>query len=132
MSACYGKAKITRASVVKAVSQGLKPAEIVARLERHASNEVPADRLREVRDRSQWVRQVTSSTLTVLRCPDTDTADRIMRVLKQRADRIDDTLVATDQKSSTATEPTKLRSRGIIIRGHTEGRETQPKPRRRR
>ena len=38
--------KITRESVVKAVSHGLKPAEIVARLKRHASNEVPTNVLR--------------------------------------------------------------------------------------
>ena len=40
--------KITRESVVKAVSNGLKPSEIEARLKRHASNEVPANVLREV------------------------------------------------------------------------------------
>ena len=51
--------KITRESVVKAVSLGLKPAEIVARLTRHASNELPANVLREVKEWSNWVRQVT-------------------------------------------------------------------------
>ena len=80
--------KITRESVVKAVSQGLKPAEIVARLQRHASNEVPANVLREVQDWSNWVRRVTSSTLTVLRCPDRDTADRVMVALKRQAERL--------------------------------------------
>jgi hypothetical protein len=124
--------KITRASVVKAVGQGLKPAEIVARLQRHASNEVPANVLREVRDWSQWVRQVTSSTLTVLRCPDRDTADRVMGALKRQAERINDTLVAVDQKRLTATERAKLRSHGVIIQGHSEARESRPKARRRR
>ena len=41
--------KITRESVVRAVGHGLKPAEIADRLRRHASNEVPANVLREVR-----------------------------------------------------------------------------------
>ena len=71
--------KITRDSVIKAVSHGLAPQEIVARLERHASNGVPANVLREVRDWSNWVRRVTTATLTVLQCPDRDTADRVMR-----------------------------------------------------
>ena len=69
--------KITRESVVKAVANGLKPAEITDRLRRHASNEVPANVLREVQDWSSWVRHVTPATLTVLRCPDRDTADRV-------------------------------------------------------
>ena len=132
MSACYGKAKITRATVVKAVSQGLKPAEIVARLQRHASNEVPANVQREVREWSQWVRQVISSTLTVLRCPDRDTADRVMGALKRQAERINDTLVAIDQKRLTAAERNKLRSHGIIIQGHSEAQEGKSKTRRRR
>lgn len=121
--------KITRASVVKAITQGLKPAEIVARLQRHASNEVPANVLREVRDWSQWARQVTSETLTVLRCPDRDTADRVMGALKRQAERLNDTLVAIDLKRLTATERTKLRSHGIIVQDLSEA---DGKPRARR
>jgi hypothetical protein len=124
--------KITRESVVKAVSQGLKPAEIVARLQRHASNEVPANVLREVRDWSDWVRQVTSATMTVLRCPDRDTADRVMAALRRQVERVNDTLVAVDQKKLTAAERNKLRSHGIIIQGDTEAREGRPKGRKRR
>jgi hypothetical protein len=107
--------KITRESVVKAVSHGLKPEEIVARLQRHASNEVPANVLREVRDWSNWVRRVTTSTLTVLRCPDQDTADRVMSAFKRQAQRVNDTLVAIDQKKLTSTERNKLRDHGIIV-----------------
>jgi hypothetical protein len=124
--------KITRESVVKAVSQGLKPAEIVARLQRHASNEVPANVLREVQDWSNWVRRVTSSTLTVLRCPDRDTADRVMVALKRQAERVNDTLVAIDQKKLSATERNKLRSHGIIVQGDSEAREGKSKARRKR
>src|SRR5262249_38309958 len=94
--------KITRDSIVKAVSHGMNPAEITARLRRHASNEVPANVLREVHDWSNWVRQVTASTLTVLRCPDRDTADRVMGAMKRQAERVNDTLVAIDRKKLTA------------------------------
>ena len=112
--------KITRESVVKAVSNGLKPAEIEARLKRHASNEVPANVLREVQDWSNWVRQVTASTLIVLRCPDRDTADRVMGALKRQAERVNETLVAIDQKKLTTTERNKLRGHGIIVQGASE------------
>ena len=119
--------KITRESVVKAVSHGLKPAEIVARLQRHASNEVPANVLREVQDWSNWVRHVTTSTLTVLRCPDRDTADRVMGAFKRQANRVNDTLVAIDQKKLTSTERNKLRDHGIIVQGESEAPEGKSK-----
>ena len=121
--------KITRDSVVKAVSHGLKPAEIVARLKRHASNEVPANVLREVQDWSNWVRQVTTSTLTVLRCPDRDTADRVMGALKRQAERINETLVAIDQKKLTTIERNKLRGHGIIVQTASETRAETSKKR---
>ena len=119
--------KITRDSVVKAVSHGLKPAEIADRLRRHASNEVPANVLREVQDWSSWVRQVTASTLTVLRCPDRDTADRVVSALKRQAERVNDTLVAIDQKKLTSTERNKLRDHGIIVEGESEAAEGKAK-----
>jgi len=122
--------KITRESVIKAVSHGLQPVEIVDRLERHASNKVPANVLREVRDWSSWVRQVTSTTLTVLRCPDAETADRVMAALKRQAERVNATLVALDVKKLTAAERNKLQSHGIIVqtefealKGRSSGRE---------
>ena len=114
--------KITRESVVKAVSLGLEPAEIAARLQRHASNEVPASVLRVVQDWSSWVRRVTSSTLTVLRCPDRDTADRVMGAMKRQAERVNDTLVAIDQKKLTAADRNKLQGHGIIVQGDSQAR----------
>ena len=81
--------------------------------------------LREVQEWSNWVRQVTSSTLTVLRCPDRDTADRVMGALKRQAERVNDTLVAIDQKRLTAAERSKLRSHGIIVEGESEASDRQ-------
>jgi len=124
--------KITRESVVKAVSNGLKPAEIAARLERHASNEVPANVLRQVRDWSNWVRRVNSSTLTALRCPDRDTADRVMAALKRQAERVNDTLVAIDRKKLTAAERNKLQGHGIIVQKGVEAQEGVSKVRKKR
>jgi hypothetical protein len=107
--------KITRDSVVKAVSLGLKPEEILARLQRHSSHEVPANVIREVQDWSHWVRRVVPSTVTVLRCPDRDTADRVLGVLKRQAERVNDTWVAIDQKRLSAADRNKLRSQGILV-----------------
>jgi hypothetical protein len=69
--------------------------------------------MHEVHDWSNWVRRVTPATLIVLRCPDPDTADRVMGALKRHAERLNDTVVAIDQKL-TAAERNKLQAHGII------------------
>lgn len=112
--------KITRESVVKAVSNGLKPEEIAARLERHASKMVPANVLRQVRDWSRWVRKVTSSSVTLLRCPDSDTADRVMAALKTQSERVSDTLIAVRCVIMTSAERNKLKGQGIIVQREVE------------
>jgi Helicase conserved C-terminal domain len=121
--------KITRDSVVKAVKNGLPPAEIVARLERHASNEVPANVLRQVQEWSTWVRRVTSSTMVALRCPDTDSADRVMAAMKRQAERVNSTVVALDLKKLTTTERNKLQEHGILVDGEPESEVTKSKRR---
>ncbi len=121
--------KITRDSVVKAVKNGLPPAEIVARLERHASNSVPANVLRQVQEWSTWVRRVTSSSLIALRCPDSDTADRVMAAMKRQAERVNSTVVALDLKKLTTIERNKLQEHGILVDAEPESQETKSKAR---
>jgi hypothetical protein len=111
--------KITRESVIRAAGNGLHPAEVAGRLRRHASIEVPANVLHEVREWSNWVRRVTPATLAVLRCPDRDAADRVMSALRNRAERLNDTLVALDRELTPA-ERGKLRAQGIFVQGDTE------------
>ena len=112
--------KLTRESVVKAVAHGLKPEEIVARLKKFASNEIPTNVLREVEGWSGWVRRVTLGTMTVLRCPDAETADRLVGALKKRAERVNETIVAVDGGKLTSAERAKLKDQGLIVQGHAE------------
>ncbi len=123
--------KITRESVVKAVAYGLKPAEIVDRLQKHASIEIPSNVLKEVRNWAGWVRHVIPSTITVLRCPDRDTADRVVSALKRQAERITDLLVSIDKTKLTLVERNKLREQGIIVApGDSASRAVVPKKKR--
>ena len=120
--------KLTRKSVVNAVNNGLKPAEITARLARHASNEVPANVLRQVQEWSNWVRRVTCSSLIALRCPDSETADRVMGVMRRQAERVNSTVVAIDCKELTTTQRNKLRDHGILVDENPADQETPSKP----
>jgi soluble cytochrome b562 len=119
--------KITRESVVKAVKNGLKSPEIVARLKHHASNELPANVLRQVQEWSTWVRRVTVSSLIALQCPDSDTADRVMAVMKRQAQRVNSTVVAVDLRTLTTVERNKLEEHGILVDGEPESQVTRSK-----
>jgi hypothetical protein len=107
--------KITRESIVRAVRLGLKPADVVTRLMRQASNEIPANVLREVKDWASWVRQVKLSKTILIRCDARDSADRVMAVLRRQAERISDTIVAIDHARLTAAERNKLLEQGIVV-----------------
>ena len=115
--------KITRESVVKAVRLGLKPADIVARLTRHASNELPANVLQEVKEWSSWVRRVTFSKVTVLRCGDAEIPPIASWPCSgAEAERLSDTMVAIDQAKLTASERDKLLGQGIIVQTDSDAR----------
>lgn len=107
--------RLTRESVVKAVAHGMKPAEIVDRLRRLATNEVPSNVLRQVSDWCGWVRRAHASTVMILRCPDSETADRIVAVMKRQAERVTETIVAINQLRLTTADRNKLRDQGILI-----------------
>lgn len=108
--------KITRDSVVRAIAHGLKPKEILDRLNKHASPAPPANVVREIREWSGWVREVKTEPLTVIRCPDRDTADRVVSVLKGQAERLNDTTIALDGFKLTPAERKKLKDQGILLK----------------
>jgi hypothetical protein len=118
--------RITREAVIKAVSHGLKPQELTARLERHASNEMPANVRRELAGWAGSVRLVDITTLRVVRCPDSETADRVMGALGRQAERVNDTLVAIDHKNLTPGDRNKLKAQGIIVEQTRRGGAGEP------
>src|SRR5262245_4141846 len=107
--------RITRAGVINAVASGLSGEEIVERLQRHSSVPVPANVLHEVREWAGWVRSLEATPLTVLRCPDAATADRVITVLGRRAERLAETLVAMPQGTLGLNERNRLQAHGILL-----------------
>jgi hypothetical protein len=107
--------KITRESVLKAVANGLTADQITKRLERHATTAVPANVLKEVATWGGWVRRVRPETLTVLRCPDRDAADRVVSALGKQVERLSDTLVSLPAPTVSAAHRTKLLNLGIVV-----------------
>jgi hypothetical protein len=120
--------KITRDSVVRAVGRGLQPDEIVGRLRRLASHEPPANVLHEVREWGGWVRTVKAATLSVIRCPDRDTADRVVAALKGRVERLNETVIALDGDTLAKPERDRLQAQGLLLEGKWEKRSASQGP----
>ena len=120
--------KITRASVIRAASQGLSSSAILARLKKHASVDVPENVLREVREWAGWVRLVNIRPVMVVRCPDREAVARVVSALGKKAERLSDTLVALHAPKLTPADRQKLQENGIldrpgtIIADHRRGR----------
>src|SRR5262249_28542901 len=93
---------------------GLKVKEILDRLRRLASNEVPPNVLREVEEWGDWVRTAQTEVLTVIRCGDRLTADRVLSALGKQGERLTDTMVAIAKDRITGAERAKLQDQGII------------------
>ena len=107
--------RITRSSVIRAASQGLTAAQMLARLQKHASVDVPENVLHEVRDWAGWIRLVNVRPMTVVRCPDREAADRVASALGRRAERIGEAMVAIGANKLTPAERLKLQEQGVII-----------------
>lgn len=107
--------RLTRESLVRAVAQGMSPSEIIGRLQGVASNDVPANVLRQVSDWCGWVRRAKVSTGTIIRCPDAETADRVVAVLRKEVERLSESVVLLRRRSLSAAERSKLREQGVLI-----------------
>jgi hypothetical protein len=107
--------RITRASVVRAVTAGLSGDDILERLRRHASTELPANVVHEVGEWAGWVRSASVEPATLFRCPDASTADRVVAALGKRAEKLTATTVVYPQTALTDTERRKLLEQGIIL-----------------
>jgi hypothetical protein len=122
--------RLTRDSVVTAIAAGLAADEVMARLQRCASNPVPGNVRQEVRGWCDWVRTVTTGPATLIRCPDSDTADRVQSSLGKKAERLNPTTVALAGGRLATAERQKLRQQGVLVEGGAG--EEKPKAKKKR
>ena len=116
--------RITRASVLRAVTAGLSGDDILERLRRHASSALPANVIHEVREWAGWVRSASAEPATLFRCPDAAAADRIMAALGKRAEKLTATIVSFPDAILNDAERRKLLEQGVIL----SRREGEPAP----
>jgi hypothetical protein len=107
--------RLTRASLFRGLAAGLKPDEILNRLRKHASNELPGNVVAEVQAWSGQARTVDVATATLVYCPDAETAGRVVSALGKLAQRVGDRVVALDREGITPALRQKLQSEGILL-----------------
>ena len=91
--------------------------QVMARLEKHASTALPGNVATEVRGWCGWVRRVSATPATLLRCPDADAAARVMGALGKHAERVGDTIVAVALDGLTSALRQKLQGQGVLVEG---------------
>jgi hypothetical protein len=109
--------RISRESVIKAVEHGMDAVEILKRMERHASNALPKNVIHEVKMWAAWVRKVDMKRMVVIRCDDSETADRVMAALRKRGQRLGETFVGVEQATLNAADRKALKKLGVVVAG---------------
>ena len=109
--------RITKESVWRARSTGLSEADILGRLEKHASVPVPANVKTQLRSWSAQVSNVSTEAGRLFRCPDSATADRVKSLLGKEAERVGEAGVfwPTLGRIRPALRQ-KLRDNGVMLR----------------
>lgn len=113
--------KLTRESVVRGMTLGLTAEEVLGRLEKYASTPVPANVRKQVESWADRVRTVTASAVELVRCPDAETAQRVIAALGKKAERLAETLVALPTGSLKGAVRQKLRDEGLLVAKGSKG-----------
>jgi hypothetical protein len=109
--------RITKESVWRARSAGLSEADLLGRLEKHASVPVPANVKTQLRSWSAQVNNVSTEAGRLFRCPDSATADRVKSLLGKEAERVGEAGVfwSSPGRIRPALRQ-KLRDNGVMLR----------------
>jgi hypothetical protein len=108
--------RVSRESVFRGIGGGLKPDEVPERLRRLASNSIPANVLTELTSWCAQARTVNVGTATLIRCPDAETASRVVAALGKQAERLGDVAVAFDGNLTPALRQ-RLQAQGVLVEG---------------
>ena len=108
--------RITKESVWRARSTGLSEADILGRLEKHASVPVPANVKTQIRSWGAQVSNVSTEEGRLFRCPDSATADRVKSLLGKDAERVGEASVFWSSTGRIrAALRQKLRDNGVML-----------------
>jgi hypothetical protein len=107
--------KLTRESVTKAIAHGSTTENILESLDRLAPSGYPANVRKEIENWGGWVKTIQMSDRTVLRCPDSNTADRIASSFQGPFERVSETMILLNLTKLKPSEIARLKQFGLLL-----------------
>ena len=106
--------KITKQSILTAAAAGLSAANVLDTLDSISTKNLPANVTREIKGWFDQCRRVTVSRALLVRCPDAETAARVLSAAGKRATAITDTLIELEDTKANTGLFRKLDGMGIF------------------
>ena len=107
--------KITRSAIYAAAAAGATAEQTLTMLRSVSAKPLPANVQREVEGWFSQCRSVTLDHAVLIRCPDADTAARVVSASGRKATLLTDTIVEVQSDKGQAALVKKLRAAGIFI-----------------
>jgi hypothetical protein len=120
--------RLTRESILGAANAGASAESVLDTLRRASRAPLPRNVEHEVRSWFALHRRLAIEELSIIRCPDTETADRLVTAAGNRVERLSDTIVLVRDAKKAADLQKVCKRAGIFLLRPAE----QRKQRRRR
>jgi hypothetical protein len=117
--------KLTKASIFAAAATGMTAEQVISTLSTLSKKPLPANVQREIEGWFQQCRRVTIGHAALIRCPDADTAARVVSASGRSATLLTDTIVELHEPHSQPALVKKLRTLGIFVQRADETAQTE-------
>lgn len=124
--------RITRESVYAAASAGVVADDAIETLSRLSVRDLPENVVHEIRDWFAQCRRLAVEPAWVIRCPDSETAERVIAQGGRRLRRLSDTVVELLDPAAQRSVIQKLKKRGLFVDPGSADPTSRGRPRRRR
>jgi hypothetical protein len=123
--------RITRESVYAAASAGVVAEDAIDTLSRLSARDLPENVVHEIRDWFSQCRRLAVEPAWVIRCPDSETAERVVAQGGRRLRRLSDTVVELLDRATQRSVIEKLKKRGLFVDPASVDPASRRRPRRR-
>ena len=107
--------EITRSSVLDAAASGMEAQEILRLLEDASTHDLPTNVRQQIKTWCAQLRRVRQRYLTVIECPDRQTARRVLEVLGRTAQPLTKTMIELKRETLTQNQRNKLAEAGLTL-----------------
>jgi len=107
--------RITQASIIQGLNSGLEYPQIIESLQLLCSKKIPNNIVAQITDWGKSFRRVSIKKVTIIRCPDSDTALRVQALAPKKLTLISDTVLQLSDAKVLTPLKKKLREIGVGI-----------------